>query len=84
MKRRSNVRIKTLKLTGVDVGAREDETILQLAQENGIFIPTLCHMEGLSELWRLPPLHGRDQRLQPAATRLHDLRRRRDGGHHQL
>jgi bidirectional [NiFe] hydrogenase diaphorase subunit len=49
MKRHSNVRIKTLKIDGIDVGAREDETILQLAQENGIFIPTLCHMEGLSE-----------------------------------
>lgn len=49
MKRHSNVRIKTLKIDGVDVGAREDETILELAQENGIFIPTLCHVEGLSE-----------------------------------
>ncbi len=49
MKRHSNVRIKTLKIDGIDVGAREDETILELAEENGIFIPTLCHMEGLSE-----------------------------------
>lgn len=49
MKRHSNVRIKTLKIDGIDVGAREDETLLELAQENGIFIPTLCHMEGLSE-----------------------------------
>jgi bidirectional [NiFe] hydrogenase diaphorase subunit len=49
MKRHSNVRIRTLKINGIDVGAREDETILELAQENGVFIPTLCHMEGLSE-----------------------------------
>jgi bidirectional [NiFe] hydrogenase diaphorase subunit len=49
MKRHSNVRIKTLKIDGIDVGAREDETLLELAEENGIFIPTLCHMEGLSE-----------------------------------
>lgn len=49
MKRHSNVRIRTLKIDGIDVGAREDETILELAQENDIFIPTLCHMEGLSE-----------------------------------
>jgi bidirectional [NiFe] hydrogenase diaphorase subunit len=34
----------------VDVGAREDETLLELAQENNIHIPTLCHMEGLSDL----------------------------------
>lgn len=41
--------IKTLKIDGKDVAAREHETILELAQENDIFIPTLCHMEGLSE-----------------------------------
>ncbi len=41
-------RIKTLKIDGRDVGAHEDETILELAEENGIFIPTLCHIDGLS------------------------------------
>lgn len=41
-------RIKTLKIDGRDVGAHEDETILELAQENGINIPTLCRIEGLS------------------------------------
>ena len=41
--------IKTLKIDGKDVAAREHETILELAKENDIFIPTLCHMEGLSE-----------------------------------
>jgi bidirectional [NiFe] hydrogenase diaphorase subunit len=49
MKRSSQSRIKTLKIDGIDVAAREHETILQLAQENGVFIPTLCHIEGLSE-----------------------------------
>lgn len=49
MRRRPKVSIKTLKIDGMDVGAREDETILELAQENGIYIPTLCHVEGLSE-----------------------------------
>lgn len=38
-----------LKIDGVDVAAREHETILELAQENNIFIPTLCHLDGLSE-----------------------------------
>lgn len=42
-------RIKTLKIDGRDVGAHEDETILELARENGIYIPTLCNMEGLSK-----------------------------------
>lgn len=48
MRRRSRPSIKTLKIDGIDVGAREDETILQLARENEIHIPTLCNMEGLS------------------------------------
>jgi ferredoxin len=50
MKRPFKTRVKTLKIDGVDVGAREDETILELAQENGIFIPTLCHLEGVHDV----------------------------------
>lgn len=46
MARRS--RIKTLKINGHDVSAREDETILEVAHENDIFIPTLCALENLS------------------------------------
>src|SRR5690606_10220576 len=41
-------RIKTLKINGRDVSAREDETILDVAYENGVFIPTLCQIEGLT------------------------------------
>jgi bidirectional [NiFe] hydrogenase diaphorase subunit len=41
-------RIRTLKIDGRDVGAHEDETILDIARENGIFIPTLCELDGLS------------------------------------
>lgn len=41
-------RVVTLKINDHDVSGREDETILELAQENGIFIPTLCNLEGLS------------------------------------
>ncbi len=41
-------RIKTLKIDGIDIGGREDETLLDLARQNGIDIPTLCHVEGLS------------------------------------
>ncbi len=43
------VRILTFKIDGRDVTAREDETILSIARQNGIFIPTLCHLDGLSE-----------------------------------
>jgi len=42
------VRIKTLKIDDRDVSAREDETILQVARENNIDIPSLCNLEGLS------------------------------------
>lgn len=40
-------RIITLKIDGRDVSAREDQTILDVARENGIDIPTLCNMDGL-------------------------------------
>jgi bidirectional [NiFe] hydrogenase diaphorase subunit len=43
------VRILTLKIDDRDVSAREDETLLTVARQNDIFIPTLCHLEGLSE-----------------------------------
>lgn len=43
------VRVVLLKIDGRDVTAREDETILQVARQNGIRIPTLCHLDGLSE-----------------------------------
>jgi bidirectional [NiFe] hydrogenase diaphorase subunit len=39
--------IRTLIIDGKDVSARGDQTILEVARENGIFIPTLCYLEGL-------------------------------------
>ena len=41
------VRVKTLSIDGVEVGAREDQTVLEVARENKIFIPTLCNLPGL-------------------------------------
>lgn len=46
----TQVRVKTLVVDGRDVSARETETILEAAQEVGIFIPTMCRLEGLSEV----------------------------------
>jgi bidirectional [NiFe] hydrogenase diaphorase subunit len=40
--------VKTLTIDGVQVSGAEGETILQIARENGIDIPTLCNLEGLS------------------------------------
>jgi bidirectional [NiFe] hydrogenase diaphorase subunit len=44
---RASVRVKTLTIGGREVGAREDQTILEVARENKIFIPTLCNLQGL-------------------------------------
>lgn len=40
--------VLTLKIDGQDVTGRADETVLQVARENGLHIPTLCYLEGLS------------------------------------
>ena len=37
----------TLRIDDKDVSARDEDTILSAAIENNIFIPTLCHLEGL-------------------------------------
>jgi bidirectional [NiFe] hydrogenase diaphorase subunit len=47
---KSPVRVRTLKIDGKDVGAREGETILEVARQNDVDIPTLCYLEGLSEV----------------------------------
>jgi len=39
--------IKTLVIDGQDVSASADQTILEVAKEHGVFIPTLCNMQGL-------------------------------------
>ena len=40
--------IKTLQIDGRDFSARQDETILDVARQNNIFIPTLCDLKGLT------------------------------------
>jgi bidirectional [NiFe] hydrogenase diaphorase subunit len=42
--------VQTLKIDDQDVAGRGDQTILEVANENDISIPTLCHLEGLSEV----------------------------------
>ncbi|HVZ17890.1 MAG TPA: 2Fe-2S iron-sulfur cluster-binding protein, partial [Terriglobales bacterium] len=46
----SQYQITTLKIDGRDCSARAGDTILEVAQENNIFIPTLCHIDGLSNV----------------------------------
>jgi bidirectional [NiFe] hydrogenase diaphorase subunit len=42
--------IKTLQIDGHDVSARADQTIMEVARENGIFIPALCNLDGLTPI----------------------------------
>jgi bidirectional [NiFe] hydrogenase diaphorase subunit len=42
--------VKTLTIDGKSVSADETETILQVATDAGIGIPTLCHLEGLTNI----------------------------------
>jgi bidirectional [NiFe] hydrogenase diaphorase subunit len=44
------VDVKTLVIDDVEVSARAGQTILDVARENEIEIPTLCHLEGLSDV----------------------------------
>ena len=50
MPERNQYQVKTLTIDGREVCAAEDQTILEVARENGIDIPTLCHFDGLSEI----------------------------------
>jgi bidirectional [NiFe] hydrogenase diaphorase subunit len=42
--------VKTLTIDGVQIASPADSTILVAADEAGIKIPTLCHLDGLSDL----------------------------------
>ncbi len=61
--------VKTLSINGEMVSAREGETILQAAKDAGIRIPTLCHLEGVSDVGAcrlcLVEIEG-SNKLQPA------------------
>jgi len=45
-----SVGVKTLQIDGHEVSARSGQTILEVANENDIYIPTLCHLDGLSDV----------------------------------
>lgn len=70
------VRVRTLVIDGKDVGAREDETILQVARENGIWIPTLCQLDGLSSVGAcrlcLVEVKGSSKLLPACVTRVEE------------
>jgi bidirectional [NiFe] hydrogenase diaphorase subunit len=69
-------RIKTLKIDGRDVSARGEDTILDVAKDNGIEIPTLCQLDGLSNIGAcrlcLVEIKGVNKLLPACVTRVYE------------
>src|SRR5262245_12931049 len=42
--------VHTLRIDEELVSAREDQTILEAAREQGVTIPTMCHLDGVSDV----------------------------------
>ena len=42
--------VVTLKINGVDCSAKDDQTVLDVAREQNIYVPTLCQLDGLENL----------------------------------
>lgn len=63
--------VTTLKIDGHDLAIAQEATILQAAKEAGIPIPTLCHLEGVSDVGAcrlcLVEIEG-NPKLQPACV----------------
>lgn len=63
--------ILTLTIDGEQLSANDDETLLEIARQHDIAIPTLCHLEGLSDVGScrlcLVEIEG-SQKLFPACT----------------
>src|ERR1700746_750330 len=70
------VEIKTLQIDGRDIGARADQTILEVARENGINIPTLCHLDGLTDVGAcrlcLVEIKGSNKLLPACVTQVYE------------
>lgn len=68
--------VKTLKIDGQDVSARADESILDVARENGIDIPTMCHLDGLAPVGAcrlcLVEIEGTPKLLPACMTRVEE------------
>ena len=43
-------RVVTLKINDQDVSGRDDESVLEVARDNGVALPTLCHLDGLHDI----------------------------------
>ncbi len=65
---------KTLTINGQQVSARDDESILDAARDAGIEIPTLCHLDGLTDIGAcrmcLVEVAGSNKLLPACSTRV--------------
>jgi len=63
--------VRTLRIDDRELGARSGETLLEVARENGIEVPTLCNLDGLGPVGAcrlcLTEVEG-SARLLPACT----------------
>src|SRR6478672_12235520 len=70
------VGVKTLQIDGRDFSARPDESILDVARQNKIFIPRLCELEGLSDVGAcrlcLVEVKGSNKLLPACVTRVEE------------
>lgn len=69
---------RKLSVNGRPLDVREDRTLLEICDDNGIFVPRLCHMEGLSDAGScrlcLVELGGAGRLVPACSTRVRDLR----------
>ena len=68
--------VLTLVIEGQDVAGPAGRTILQVANENGVAIPTLCHLEGLSDVGAcrlcMVEVEGQRKLLQACVTTIEE------------
>ena len=68
--------VKTLIIDEQEISAKAGQTILEVARENEINIPTLCHMEGLSNVGAcrlcLVEIKGSNKLLPACVANIHE------------
>ncbi|MFC1464931.1 MAG: bidirectional hydrogenase complex protein HoxU [Candidatus Brachytrichaceae bacterium NZ_4S206] len=67
---------RTLTINGQEISARSDQTILEAAQDANIRIPTLCHLDGLTDVGAcrmcLVEVAGSNKLLPACTTRVQE------------
>ena len=76
--------VVTLTIDGQNVGARATQSILDVARENAIAIPTLCHLDGLSSIGAcrlcMVEIEGQSRLVSSCTTQVEEGQRVRTHG----